>query len=160
MEINFKLSPIDGVIVSEIKKHIDERGWLAELYRLDTIDREIFPVMSYVSLSLPGVKRGPHEHAFQTDYFCFIGPSDFKVILWDNRSNSKTFRSKMILHIGENNPSSLVVPPGVVHGYKNIGGTKGLVINAANKLYAGEGKKEPVDEIRHEKDPGSIFTFD
>jgi dTDP-4-dehydrorhamnose 3,5-epimerase len=32
-----------------------------------------------------------------------------------------------------------------------------MVLNFPNRLYAGEGKKEPVDEIRHEVDPASIF---
>jgi dTDP-4-dehydrorhamnose 3,5-epimerase len=34
------------------------------------------------------------------------------------------------------------------------------VFNAANRLYGGWLKQEPVDEIRHEKDPGSPFQLD
>jgi len=35
-----------------------------------------------------------------------------------------------------------------------------MVVNCANRLYAGHGRKEPVDEIRHEQDPGTIFRLD
>ena len=35
-----------------------------------------------------------------------------------------------------------------------------MVVNLPNRLYAGQGKKEPVDEIRHEADPQSIFVLD
>ncbi len=160
MDISFKLTDsIKGVSVKDIKKYVDERGWLAELYRSDEIEESIFPQMSYVSLTMPGIIRGPHEHKYQTDYFCFLGPSDFKIILWDNRKDSPTYLYKTILFLGENNPASLIVPPGVVHAYKNAGCKKGLVINAANKLFAGKMKKEQIDEVRYENDPGTIFVF-
>lgn len=160
MNFAFKLSAIGGVVVRDIKKNIDERGWLAELYRSDEIEESVFPQMAYVSLTMPGVRRGPHEHIYQTDYFCFLGPSDFKIILWDNRKSSPSYLNKMILFLGEDNPAALIVPPGVVHAYKNIGLKSGLVINAANKLYAGNMRKEEIDEIRHENVSGTPFVFD
>jgi dTDP-4-dehydrorhamnose 3,5-epimerase len=54
----------------------------------------------------------------------------------------------------------LIVPPGVVHAYKNAGNTQGLVFNCPNKLFKGWGKKDPVDEIRHEEVHNSDFTLD
>lgn len=54
----------------------------------------------------------------------------------------------------------VVIPPGVVHGYRNISGEDALVINLPNRLYRGEGKAEDVDEIRHEDDPDSPYRFD
>ncbi len=160
MALSFKLSEIKDVVIKDIKKYVDERGWLAELYRNDELEESIFPQMSYISLTVPGIKRGPHEHKYQTDYFCFIGPSDFKIILWDNRKGSPTYLNKTTLFLGEGRPSALIVPPGIVHAYKNIGEKNGLVINAANKLFAGKMKKEEIDEIRYENDPDSIFIFD
>jgi dTDP-4-dehydrorhamnose 3,5-epimerase len=47
-----------------------------------------------------------------------------------------------------------------VHAYKNIGDEPGLVINLPNKLYAGWGKKEKVDEIRYEGNQDSPFKVD
>jgi len=47
-----------------------------------------------------------------------------------------------------------------VHAYKNIGGEDGIVFNAPNRLYAGAGKRSPVDEIRHEEETGSPFFLD
>jgi dTDP-4-dehydrorhamnose 3,5-epimerase len=65
--------------------------------------------------------------------------------------------TRQIVFAGEDAPRSLVIPRGIVHAYRNIGGGQGMVLNFPNRLYAGEGKKEPVDEIRHEVDPASIF---
>ncbi|NUM79188.1 dTDP-4-dehydrorhamnose 3,5-epimerase family protein [bacterium] len=156
----FKKGNIEGVVVKDIKKWIDDRGWLLELFRHDELQEEFFPAMAYVSQSLPDVARGPHEHKEQADLFCFIGPSNFKVWMWDNRPTSPTFQHKMVLFVGEDNPKFIIIPPGVVHAYKNIGGKHGIVINCPNRLYAGKGRKEPVDEIRHEEDAHTIFKLE
>ncbi len=151
---------IDDVVIKEIQKFSDERGWLMELYRQDEIEAEFMPVMSYVSLTKPGVARGPHEHRDQADCFAFIGPSTFRLYLWDNREGSNTFGEKYTADLGESNPAMVIVPKGVVHAYKNIGEIDGIVFNAPNRLFAGQGKKEPVDEIRHEESDSSQFKID
>jgi dTDP-4-dehydrorhamnose 3,5-epimerase len=54
----------------------------------------------------------------------------------------------------------VTVPPGVVHAYRNVGGGDAFVVNVPDRLYAGWGKAEPVDEIRHEETPGTPFRMD
>lgn len=156
----FKDGKINDIIIKDLIKYEDDRGWLIELFRKDMIGEDIFPVMSYISLTYPGVARGPHEHLEQTDYFCFSGHSDFKLILWDNRKDSSTYKNKMILNIGQDEHKIVIVPPGIVHAYKNVGDKPGLIINLPNKLYAGWGKKENVDEIRYEGMENSPFKVD
>jgi len=156
----FKEETIKDVVIKELKVYRDQRGWLIELFRQDELPWDIFPVMSYVSETLPQICRGPHEHVSQTDFFAFIGPSNFKLFLWDNRKNSPTFGHKQVFIFGSDKPASIVIPPGIVHAYKNIGSVPGLVFNAPNRLFAGEGKKEVVDEIRHEDVPDSPFRID
>jgi len=155
----FKDGSILGVKICPLKKHVDERGWLAEIFRTDELDPQVHPVMAYVSESLPGVIRGPHEHVEQTDYFCFMGPSSFEVTLWDNRESSPSHWTRQRIVVGEETPSTVIVPAGVVHAYRNVGGKPGCVINFSNRLYAGEGKKGPIDEIRHENNPQSPFRL-
>jgi dTDP-4-dehydrorhamnose 3,5-epimerase len=156
----FKKGLIDGVVVRELKKHSDRRGWLMELFRGDEIDEKVMPVMGYISVTNAGIARGPHEHVDQADYFCFFGPSNFKVYLWDNRKDSSTYMNRQVLVAGEDAPHFVIVPAGVVHAYRNIGEKDGMVVNCANRLYAGRGRKDPVDEIRHEEDPATIFKLD
>lgn len=152
--------PIHDVVWVPLKFHSDARGWLIELFRHDQIDPKFHPVMAYVSQTRPGVARGPHEHAEQADYFCFTGPSTFRVYLWDARKGSPTCGAKEVRDVGENSPCALIVPAGVVHAYKNIGDRDGVVFNAANRLYGGWLKQEPVDEIRHEQDGNSPYQLD
>lgn len=151
---------IEGVVVRDLRKHLDERGWLAELYRDDDAETEGFrPAMAYASTTMPGVARGPHEHKDQADHFCFLGPSNFKLRLWDNRPDSATYGRVMTVYAGEDAPRAVVVPKGVVHAYRNVGHATGLVVNLPDRLYAGPGRREEVDEIRHEDDPETIFTM-
>lgn len=156
----FTKGDISDVVVKELKKHSDGRGWLIEIFREDEIDPRYRPVMEYISMTEPDIARGPHEHADQADYFAFIGPSTFKIYLWDNRQNSPTYRNRMVLLAGEEAPRTVIIPPGVVHAYKNVGGKTGMVVNLPNRLFAGRGRKEKVDETRHELDPNSIFIID
>ena len=156
----FKPGQIEGVVVRELRKFKDSRGWLAELFRHDELASEFYPAMAYISSTNPDVTRGPHEHVDQADLFCFIGPSNFKLRLWDNREASETFQSVMTVVVGEDNPASVLVPLGVVHAYQNVGNVAGIVINCPNRLYMGERKREPVDEIRHEDDPDTPYRID
>jgi dTDP-4-dehydrorhamnose 3,5-epimerase len=151
---------IKDVLVYRLEKFYDERGWLTELFRTDELDGEFHPSMAYISFSKPGITRGPHEHVHQADLFCFIGPSTFHLRLWDNRQKSGTYRYVMNVKAGENDPLAIVVPKGIVHAYKNIGNVDGMVVNCPNRLYMGEGKSDPIDEIRHEKDPDTEFLMD
>ena len=156
----FRNGPIEGVVVRTFRRFVDERGWLSELFRHDELPPEFHPAMGYLSVTLPGVVRGPHEHIDQADLFCWVGPGDFKVSLWDNRPESPTHLNRMEVFLGGNNPGSVLVPKGVVHGYRCVSHEPGWVINCPNRLFAGQGKREPIDEIRHEDDPANPFVQD
>ena len=156
----FTSGEIRDVIVRQLRKFNDRRGWLSEVFRHDEVPSEFFPVMAYISSTNAGVTRCPHEHVDQADLFCFLGPSNFKLRMWDNRADSETYRNVMTLVVGEDNPQTVVVPKGVVHAYQNIGEKDGIVINCPNRLYMGEKRGDSVDEIRHEDDPNTIFRMD
>ena len=158
--MQFHSGSIDGVIWKALRKYQDGRGWLCELFRHDELPAEFHPAMAYISMTEPGMARGPHEHADQADFFCFLGPSNFKMYLWDHRPRSNTYLARQVEVVGADNPTALIVPPGVVHAYKNIGSEPGLVFNCPNRLYKGPGRKDPVDEIRHEAEVRTPFLLD
>jgi dTDP-4-dehydrorhamnose 3,5-epimerase len=128
---------IPGVIVKPLKRYTDARGWLIELFRDDELPDGFEPTMGYLSLTHPGVARGPHEHREQSDGFAFLSGT-FEITLWENRAGQE--RVKQVLIAGEADPIFLVVPP-----------EDATVLNFPDRLYAGWGKKETVDEIRHEE---------
>lgn len=152
--------PIDGVVLRPAVAHKDARGWLAEIFRSDEFPADTMPAMGYISVTKPGMTRGPHEHAKQTDCFAFFGPGRFKLYLWDPREKSPSRGRRMTVEVGEANPMIVTVPPGVVHGYKNVSKTDGWVVNLPNRLYAGTGRREAVDEIRYEDDKSHRFLME
>ena len=155
MANEFTTSSITGVLIRPLQRFDDRRGWLTELFREDELPEGYRPAMGYISLTRPGVARGPHEHRDQTDGFAFTSGL-FEITLWENRPGRE--RAKWTLRAGEEAPIFLLVPPGVVHAYRNAGDTDALVFNFPNRLYAGSGRAEPVDEIRHE-DQDSEFRL-
>jgi len=157
--IEFNPGDIAGVVVKSLKRFADARGWLAEIFREDELPAQLLPVMGYVSMTKPGVTRGPHEHVEQTDLFAFVGPGTFRVVLWDARAGSPTRGHRQEIIAGADAPATILVPPGVVHAYRNISQEQGLVFNVPNRLYAGPGKTQPVDEIRHEDRTDGLYSF-
>ena len=156
----FRDGEIDGVVVMEAERHEDSRGWLIELFREDELPGDHRVTMAYVSETLPGIARGPHEHREQSDFFVFMGPGDLRLYLWDSRPESATHMCRQVVEVGESNRRAVRVPPGVVHAYKNVGSVPAIVFNAPDRLYAGRQRSEPVDEIRHEDQVDSIYVLD
>ena len=150
--------PFAEVLITSLRAFVDERGWLMEIFRDDESSHK--PKMAYFSYTKHNVVRGPHEHVNQTDFFVFSGPGDFSMHLWDARKESPTFGKYFTIVVGESNPCSVVVPPGVVHGYKCVSEKGAYYVNLPNALFAGEGKKEKVDEIRHEHDENSPYKIE
>ncbi len=147
---------IEGVVVRPLKRFADARGWLMELFRSDEATEGTFPEMGYISVTRPGVARGPHEHREQTDTFCFVS-GEYELTIWENRSGKPKIMESF--RFGERDPAIVLIPPGVVHAYRNVGVSDAYVLNFPNRLYAGRGRSEPVDEIRHEE-IDSEFKFD
>ena len=149
---------IKNLIIKKLNKYEDERGWLSELYRQDELDYQ--PMMAYASLTKPGVIRGPHEHKEQSDCFVFMGPGDFELHLWDKRADSPTDGEYAKMTVGASQPTLVIVPPGVVHGYKCVSQEPAYCLNFPDRLYKGQGKKEEIDEIRWESQPDSPYRID
>ncbi len=156
----FRAGDIQGVIVRPLSRFNDSRGWLIELFRTDDWPEEYRPAMAYISSTIPGGTRGPHEHVDQADLFCFLGPSSFKLRMWDIRESSETFCNVSTVVVGQDNPAVVLIPKGVVHAYQNIGDVDGIVINCPNRLYKGDRREDEIDEIRHEDDKQTMFVMD
>lgn len=146
----------DGVVIKSLVSRGDSRGHLTELFRSDELPEGFLPGMAYISVTHPGISRGPHEHVHQTDLFAFVDGT-YELRLWENRPGHEPWEIKVL--VGKDNPSAVIVPPGIVHGYKNVGESDAYVLNFPDKLYAGLNRSEPVDEIRHEE-IDSPFSMD
>ena len=124
---------IDGVIVKKLKLIPDERGYLMEMLRADDPFFQKFGQV-YLTVAYPGVVKGWHYHKVQTDHF--VGVSGMvKVVLYDNRKESKTYGEVNEFFMGELNPMLLVIPPMVAHGMKGTGTKPGMIVNCPTEVY-------------------------
>jgi len=141
---------IDGVIVKKLKVIPDERGYLMEMLRADDPFFRKFGQV-YLTVAYPGVVKGWHYHKVQTDHFVAVS-GVVKVVLYDQREQSKTHGEVNEFFMGELNPILLVIPPLVVHGMKGIGTKPGMVVNCPSEVY----NYENPDEHRYDPHDGSI----
>ena len=153
-------SGIEGVRMWSVDRYLDDRGSLMELFRDDMLEPEHRPVMSYVSFTNPGIMRGPHLHHGQSDLFVFFsGEFNLMLLSFADYNNFRITPTPEIYVVGEGNPTAVLVPPGVIHAYRNTSDRSSCVINCPNRLYAGWGKRYPVDEERLESDKSAMQIF-
>ena len=141
---------IDGVVVKKLKVIPDERGYLMEMLRADDPFFRKFGQV-YVTVAYPGVVKGWHYHKIQTDHFVAVSGM-VKVVLYDQRKDSKTFGEVNEFFMGEQNPILLVIPPLVVHGMKGLGTAPGMVVNCPSEVY----NYENPDEYKSDPHGGAI----
>ena len=120
---------IENVNVILLKQIPDERGKIMHMLRCDAPHFEKFGEI-YFSVAYPGVIKGWHEHTLQTQNYAVI-QGMIKLVLYDNRKDSKTYKELMELFTGEDNYQLITIPPGVVNGYKTIGVKPAIVANCA-----------------------------
>jgi dTDP-4-dehydrorhamnose 3,5-epimerase len=133
MVLGVKGGPIDGVTVRELRSIPDERGWLTEILRSDDPEFQEFGQV-YVTVAYPGVVKAWHYHKTQTDHFAVVAGMA-KVALYDGREDSPTKGAVIEVFMGERNPLLVVIPPGVMHGFKAIGEDRAYLINCPTELY-------------------------
>jgi dTDP-4-dehydrorhamnose 3,5-epimerase len=124
---------IEGAYYKDLKLIPDERGFLMEILRRDEPIFQRFG-QAYVTAAYPGVVKAWHYHEQQTDHFCVLAGMA-KVVLYDAREGSSTQGELNEFFLGEQRRGLLVIPPGVYHGYKNIGTEMVLLLNLPTETY-------------------------
>ncbi len=110
---------IEGVVVKPLVRHCDERGYLLEVARDDEGLLERFGQSTF-TLTYPGVIKAFHWHRKQHDLW-FVAQGEARVVLYDLREDSPTYRRTQVIFAGEHLPLAILIPPGVAHGYQVLG---------------------------------------
>ena len=133
---------IKDVQVVELKVNTDDRGYLYEIIRSTDSFFNKFGQVYIVGDPTRGLVRAFHKHKTLWDWFCIVHGSA-KFVLVDDRKKSSTYKQKDIIVIGEHNPSLIVVPPGVFHGWMSLEDDT-IMVSTATEVY---NRKKP-DEVR------------
>ena len=143
---------IAGVRLAPLSVFPDDRGYFMEIQRFGRGLASEFPAAtSQVSAALnyPGAIKAFHYHLHQTDCWTPV-KGLMQVALVDLRRGSPTFGWRNTLYVGALRPWQILIPPGVAHGYKVIGGQESLLVYMTDKFY------NPQDEGRIPYDNPSI----
>jgi dTDP-4-dehydrorhamnose 3,5-epimerase len=116
------VSQINNVEIKELKSHPDDRGFFREVFRRDEpiFAQGVFGQWSHSKMSKNVVKAW-HYHHEQTDWW-YVPLGLVETVLFDNRPESKSFKVKEVIKMGEpelgGRPVVVRIPPGVLHGCK------------------------------------------
>ncbi len=124
---------IEGVIIKSLIRHPDDRGYFEEILRDDDNLLRRFGQAS-LSMSYPGVIKAFHYHERQDDLWFFpVGSA--QVVLYDARESSLTRGITQVLYPGQDNPLLIVIPVGVVHGYRVLGHQPLMIVYFTTESY-------------------------
>jgi len=148
---------IEGVRVQPFPVFPDDRGYFLEVHRMGRGPASHFPPESTqisAAFSYPGTLKAFHFHLHQTDCWTPVRGL-MQVALADLRVGSTTFGLRNTMYVGPLRPMHILIPPGVAHGYKIIGGEEAMLVYLTDRFY------NPADEGRVlYNDPGINYDWE
>lgn len=136
---------IKGVHAKQLRVLPDERGRLMEIMRNDDDVFQKFGQV-YMTTTYSGVVKAWHLHKRQTDNVCCVHGM-IKLVLYDQRTDSPTFKEVNQFYLGVHNPLLVQIPANVYHGWMCVSQEEAVVVNVPTEVY---NRKDP-DE--HRLDP-------
>jgi dTDP-4-dehydrorhamnose 3,5-epimerase len=133
---------IDGVQNINLIARVDDRGYLIEIVRATDPFLTKFGQVYLVGNFAKGTVRAFHKHLELWDLF-FINHGTAKFVLVDDRRHSPSYKEQNTFVASARNPSLIVVPPGVFHGWMSLEDDTQM-ISTATEVY----QREQPDEVR------------
>jgi len=127
-----------GVEIKRLEVKKDERGWLVEILRSETLKRGDRFGQFLITTAYPGYIKGNHYHARKYEWYCVIR-GEGRLFLQNNMTGEK---EDVFLTGAE--PSLVMIPPGITHAIENTGKDILSVL-----IY--------IDEPFNESDPDTFF---
>jgi dTDP-4-dehydrorhamnose 3,5-epimerase len=140
---------MDGVHITPIVTHGDERGFFREVIR--TTDATFAGAFGQLSHSLvhAGILKAWHGHRVQTQW-TYVACGLLQLVMHDARPASPTHGQRIELLAGDGQAAAIYrLPAGVVHGYRVLSGP-------AHVIYVTSGTYDPEDEVRVPHDDPAI----
>lgn len=120
---------IEGVVVKKLNRIPDERGCIFHMIKKEDPEFNDFGEI-YFSSVYPGAIKAWHIHEkMELNYAVVAG--NIKMVLYDDRADSKTRGNLMEIFLGEKNYLLVKVPPRVWNGFKGIGDKEAIVANCS-----------------------------
>ena len=153
--LNVAEGKIRGVKFKKLVRHCDDRGFFQEILRDDENLLDRFGQLS-MSKTFPGVIKAFHYHEHQDDLW-FFPSGNAQAVLYDLRKDSPSRGVTEKFYMGEDNPSLLLIPKGVAHGYRVLGNDPVVIIYFTTRSY---NPSDPDEKRIPYDDPGIGFNWE
>jgi len=124
---------IDGVKIIPLRRIPDERGSIMKMIANDD-EHYVGFGECYFSCIFPGVVKAWHKHKEMILNYTVVS-GNVKLVLYDDRTDSKTNGNLMEIFLGEDNYCLVQIPPGIWNGFKAIGNQKAIIANFASIVH-------------------------
>ncbi len=111
---------IKDVVIKDVIRHSDDRGFFSEIVKEGEQSFKGPIRQTSTTTTYPGIIKAFHYHKKQWDIWHVIKGSA-RVVLYDTRKDSPTYKVTNVFYVGENNPMVIAIPPLVLHGYQVLG---------------------------------------
>jgi dTDP-4-dehydrorhamnose 3,5-epimerase len=125
---------IEGVVVQPSTTHVDDRGTLCEIFSPHRPPHPAPVVYVYQFTIRPGRIKGWHVHHLHDDRI-FLSQGHVKVVLYDDRPDSPTYRMVNEIYRSELDRTLMVIPAYVYHAHQNVGSTDALFVSMPSRPY-------------------------
>jgi dTDP-4-dehydrorhamnose 3,5-epimerase len=129
-----RLQPIEGVHYRLVRPVSHYHGHLTEIYRDDWSLTDAALVQVTMTTTFPGRIRAWGLHRSTIDRL-FAATGSLMIVCYDARRTSPTYRAINEFMLGGRNQGLVLIPPGVYHGWKNIGDDEATIISMPSRLY-------------------------
>jgi dTDP-4-dehydrorhamnose 3,5-epimerase len=126
--------PIEGLVFRPKGVVSHDKGYLTEIYRNDWGITDLPLVQINSTTTFPGQVRAWGVHRSITDRL-FALTGSLCIVVYDGRKSSKTFGCVNEFFIGGKSQGLVLIPPGLWHGWKNIGLDEATIISMPSNLY-------------------------
>jgi len=124
-----KKKMIEGVIITPLKQIEDENGKVMHMLRNDSKVFKQFGEIYFSVVNPKAIKAWRKHKEMFLNYACIEG--NIKVVLYDDRKDSKTFGEIEEIELGNKNYNLITIPPMIWTGFKSEGNQKSIIANCS-----------------------------
>ena len=112
---------MENIHTKKLVKHVDNRGWLAEIFRPEDVNKTMKGQVT-ITTAHPGTVKANHYHKKMNEWYCVI-KGEMHLVLKDMKTGEK---KEVVLE--EDDLKIIKITPWIAHGFKNIGNEMLIVL--------------------------------
>lgn len=124
--LEFEPTPFQGLIQVIENEHLDPRGSFTKVFE----DKHFYPYIGHFDARQVNLSKNTFSGTVRGFHFQLGPQSEFKIVkclrgsiydvLLDTRKDSETYGECLSFVLSENEPTSLIVPPGIAHAFQTM----------------------------------------